>query len=88
VRELGRCISRQVARVPQSSWWCIHRFCAYLPDDRLHAAEDRFLYIVMEYCNYQDLASKIKRYTQRKEYMDERVVWVPHPDLRGAGGAA
>jgi serine/threonine protein kinase len=40
------------------------------------AADDHYLYIVMEYCNFQDLAHKIKRYTQRKEYMDERVVWV------------
>lgn len=30
----------------------------------------------MEYCGYQDLHQKIKRYIHRKEYIDERIIWV------------
>lgn len=32
--------------------------------------------IVMEYCGWGDLAMKIKRYVKRREYIDERVIWV------------
>ena len=34
------------------------------------------LCIVMEYCGWGDLAMKIKRYIKRREYIDERVIWV------------
>jgi serine/threonine protein kinase len=30
----------------------------------------------MEYCGWGDLAMKIKRYIKRREYIDERVIWV------------
>ena len=30
----------------------------------------------MEYCGSHDLHQKIKRYIHRKEYIDERVIWV------------
>jgi len=30
----------------------------------------------MEYCGWGDLAMKIKRYVKRREYIDERVIWV------------
>jgi hypothetical protein len=35
-------------------------------------AEDTVLFIVMEYCGFQDLEQKIRRYIGRRELMDER----------------
>jgi serine/threonine protein kinase len=34
------------------------------------------LCVVMEYCGFQDLERKIRRYRDRNEHVDERVVWV------------
>jgi serine/threonine protein kinase len=34
------------------------------------------LCVVMEYCGFQDLERKIRRYRARGEHVDERVVWV------------
>lgn len=34
------------------------------------------LCVVMEYCGFQDLERKIRRYRAREERVDERVVWV------------
>lgn len=39
-------------------------------------ADGNNLCIVMEYCGWGDLAMKIKRYIKRREYIDERVIWV------------
>lgn len=42
----------------------------------LMRADGNNLCIVMEYCGWGDLAMKIKRYIKRREYIDERVIWV------------
>jgi serine/threonine protein kinase len=36
----------------------------------------RELYVVMEFCPYRDLSHKIKRYRERRDRLDERVIWV------------
>jgi len=43
-----------------------------------HAPEndDAELCIVMEFCGCGDLSQKIERYKKRRQYIDERVIWV------------
>lgn len=38
--------------------------------------DDTELCIVMEFCGCGDLAQKIERYKKRRQYIDERVIWV------------
>lgn len=32
--------------------------------------------MILEFCGGQDLKEKVQRYRQRRQYMDERVIWV------------
>lgn len=32
--------------------------------------------MIMEFCGGQDLKEKVQRYRNRREYMDERIIWV------------
>jgi NIMA (never in mitosis gene a)-related kinase 1/4/5 len=65
-RQLGEmCEMGSAGRLALTRWTC-----------RVVSAEGNNLCIVMEYCGWGDLAMKVKRYIKRREYIDERVIWV------------
>ena len=72
---LGACVLWSRAREVSSSPLLVSPTNHSIPSS-LPPSDGNNLCIVMEYCGWGDLAMKIKRYIKRREYIDERVIWV------------